>query len=388
MTTSYFPIVFLCIRECCAKLLVRYDHQPSIVPSYLPGGTTTVVRWLAVDRSGCTSERDERDSLGDRQMNDRKEAHSLASSSQPSSKCPVDYGKTGSAGSWWVRKGATAQHTLGNNVVTPTAATDPSSYASIEEAQKYSQAPQQDQRYRLGTIRQVSSIPRGHLHSTANEIAADEGAGEGTRPSAERNVELPHHQAGTGANLNHWVYPSEQQLLNAMRRKGWTNVPESSVPVVLQIHNAVNESTWQKLLEYHRCPGPEPRLVRFQGRPNDLSPKAYLWTHLLGFPKPFDRHDWHVEYYQTSMLFGGRWIEQRYVIDFYERPKGSRSGSPAQVDVRPALDSPRAVWLHAKRVLQLSFPGITSYWYRVANVRYSTREGPADNDDELRRNPR
>jgi cytochrome c heme-lyase len=322
-------------------------------------------------------------------MNDGKEG--VASSSQPSPKCPVDYEKTGSAGSWWVRKGAAAETAIEerthDNGSRPTVEVDPSSYASIEEAEKYSQFPQQDQHYRLGTMRQVSSIPRGQLHSTVIETAEGRGAREGTLPSVGKNAELPHHQAGRGANLNHWVYPSEQQLLNAMRRKGWTNIPESSVPVVLQIHNAVNESTWQKLLEYHRCPGPEPRLVRFQGRPNDLSPKAYLWTHLLGFPKPFDRHDWHVEYYQNSMLFGGRWIEQRYVIDFYEEPQGSQSGSPAQVDVRPALDSSRAVWLHAKRVFQLSFPGITSYWYKAANGRYSSPGGPADND-ELGRNPR
>jgi cytochrome c heme-lyase len=326
-------------------------------------------------------------------MNDQNESHAAATRSQGSSKCPVDYGKTGSPGSWWVWRGsanthismATEETTLENKDARPTVVVDPSPYASIEEAEKYSQSPQQDQRYRLGTMRQVSSIPRGRLQSTA----IDHGEGGGALPTAGRNVELPHHQAGTGAKLTHWVYPSEQQLLNAMRRKGWTNVAESSVPVVLQIHNAVNESTWQKLLEYHRCPGPEPRLVRFQGRPNDLSPKAYLWTRLFGFPKPFDRHDWHVEYYQKSMFFGGggRWIEQRYVIDFYERPRGSHSGSPAQVDVRPALDSPRSVWLHTKRMLQLSFPGITSYWYKSVNSRFPPREGSADRDD-LGRAPR
>jgi cytochrome c heme-lyase len=189
---------------------------------------------------------------------------------------------------------------------------------------------------------------------------------------------LPHHQAGTmGDDHNRWVYPSEQQLYNAMRKKGWTNVPETSIPVVLQIHNAVNEATWSRLLEYHRFGPHESRLVRFQGRPNDVTPKAWFLTRVLGYPKPFDRHDWYVEYYNkgsSSPLFpggvrGGRWIEQRYVIDFYENDDGSpqsstSSSSPTRVDVRPALDSPRALWLHAKRALQMSFPGITNYWYK------------------------
>ena len=38
----------------------------------------------------------------------------------------------------------------------------------------------------------------------------------------------------------------------------------------------------------------EPRLKRFQGRPNDHSPKARL-LNLLGYKLPFDRHDWVVD---------------------------------------------------------------------------------------------
>jgi hypothetical protein len=35
----------------------------------------------------------------------------------------------------------------------------------------------------------------------------------------------------------------------------------------------------------------EPKLLRFMGKPNDLSPKARLKM-LFGHPAPFDRHDW------------------------------------------------------------------------------------------------
>ena len=41
-------------------------------------------------------------------------------------------------------------------------------------------------------------------------------------------------------------------------------------------------------------PGCVPRLKRFQGRPQDYSPKARL-LNLLGYKLPFDRHDWVVD---------------------------------------------------------------------------------------------
>ena len=40
--------------------------------------------------------------------------------------------------------------------------------------------------------------------------------------------------------------------------------------------------------------GTEPRLLRFQGRPDDITPKA-LVKMMLGNPLPFDRHDWIVD---------------------------------------------------------------------------------------------
>jgi hypothetical protein len=61
---------------------------------------------------------------------------------------------------------------------------------------------------------------------------------------------------------------------------------------------------WEAL---HREECGSPTLLRFRGRPDELSPLARLraW---LGGPLPFDRHDWYVDRC-------GR--EVRYVIDFY-----------------------------------------------------------------------
>lgn len=74
-------------------------------------------------------------------------------------------------------------------------------------------------------------------------------------------------------------------------------VSAQSVPSVVAIHNAVNEETWSQILkweEMHKSCCSTPKLLRFAGRPNDLSLKARVrsWG---GFDRPFDRHDWIVD---------------------------------------------------------------------------------------------
>jgi len=197
--------------------------------------------------------------------------------------------------------------------------------ASLEEAAAHAQTPQPDQRIPLNTHRQVSSIPRGDL--------------------------APHHQHDE--TLQKWVYPSEQQLYNAMRRKGWQNVPEDSIPTVLQIHNHINERTWKQIQMWENTTNLT--LAKFQGRPNDLSPKAFVMSKLLRlYEAPFDRHDWYV---QNSTM------TQRYVIDYYMMPSKDNTNLPPTpyVDARPALDHPRAFALCARGFLQQAFPGITKY---------------------------
>jgi cytochrome c heme-lyase len=122
---------------------------------------------------------------------------------------------------------------------------------------------------------------------------------------------------------------------------------------VVAIHNNMNENTWRQILawedlhkeEVAKVVGGEPKLLRFTGRPDELSPKARIKT-ILGSPPPFDRHDWIVDR-------GGK--EVRYVIDYYHDEAGvSLDKKPAhlqdqssfqsiKVDVRPALDSIQAI---------------------------------------------
>ncbi|KAJ3218870.1 hypothetical protein HDU67_003825 [Dinochytrium kinnereticum] len=137
-----------------------------------------------------------------------------------------------------------------------------------------------------------------------------------------------------------WIYPSEQMFYNAMKRKHWTP-NEVDMRVVVPIHNAVNEQAWKKILE--TCG--TPKLLKFEGKPRDYTPKARIMNLLgYGFKRihirksdpfsssytlPFDRHDWTVDRCGTKV---------RYVIDFYTGAP-DKGGAPASMylDVRPAI---------------------------------------------------
>ena len=135
-----------------------------------------------------------------------------------------------------------------------------------------------------------------------------------------------------------WVYPSEQMFYNAMKRKGWSP-KEDDMPAVVAIHNAVNERAWREILRWESIAGRAaecggPKLLRFRGRPKEPSPKARMLG-FLGYRAPFDRHDWIVDRC-------GR--EVRYVIDFYNAAPSENVPAAVHLDVRPALDSPLALW--------------------------------------------
>jgi cytochrome c heme-lyase len=54
---------------------------------------------------------------------------------------------------------------------------------------------------------------------------------------------------------------------------------------VVAIHNTVNERAWEHILAWealHACDCANPRLKRFQGKPNEFSPKARLLNFLVG----------------------------------------------------------------------------------------------------------
>lgn len=164
---------------------------------------------------------------------------------------------------------------------------------------------------------------------------------------------------GGADDINTWTYPSPQQFYNALTRKGklGNDTSEEDMESVVALHNNMNEKTWAQVVEWEHKTYDEtetPKLLKFQGRPTDLSPKAMLKHYLLGHPLPFDRHDW------TVLRSDGMTV--RYVIDYYyDETRGKdmeedeklpelhdHNASPTLlIDVRPALDGPEQLFARA-----------------------------------------
>ncbi|KAL7667089.1 Holocytochrome c-type synthase [[Candida] zeylanoides] len=151
----------------------------------------------------------------------------------------------------------------------------------------------------------------------------------------------------TNTNAN-WIYPSQKQFFDAMRRKNW-DAAENDMQTIVPIHNAVNERAWSHILMWERshsaaaqaqCGGI--KLTSFRGDSKKLTPRAWLNSTLWGYERPFDRHDWTVD------RCG---VEVPYVIDFYG---GTGPGASFYLDVRPKLNSWEGFKLRVGRALGLA----------------------------------
>ncbi|CCD26288.1 holocytochrome c synthase CYC3 NDAI_0H01140 [Naumovozyma dairenensis CBS 421] len=161
----------------------------------------------------------------------------------------------------------------------------------------------------------------------------------------------------------YWEYPSPQQMYNAMIKKGKIDsntgeeIPEDAVESMVYVHNLLNEGSWGEILKWEQPHTKEtliePKLLKFTGRPDKLSPRA-RWHHFLSniFPSyysnelPFDRHDWFVlrgDPNSTYLDDEGNEISGykriRYVLDFYGAPDDENGLPTFNIDVRPALDN-------------------------------------------------
>lgn len=117
-----------------------------------------------------------------------------------------------------------------------------------------------------------------------------------------------------GSGDGTWEYPSPQQMYNALLRKGYTDTDVTAVESMVSVHNFLNEGAWAEIVGWEQrfahglyrgwqvCrrgeahtpeeldrhwqdKEPEPSLVRFQGRPKDLTPKATM-LQVLGWIYP------------------------------------------------------------------------------------------------------
>jgi cytochrome c heme-lyase len=139
---------------------------------------------------------------------------------------------------------------------------------------------------------------------------------------------------------------------NALARKGkLSDTQEDDMDNVVAMHNNMNEKTWRKILQWEDVAGQAGvKLLKFQGRPTDLSPKALFKSKVLGHPLPFDRHDWVILRDDNTTI--------RYVIDYYYDESRARDSPESAmppltddeatpsllVDVRPALDGPSQLY--------------------------------------------
>jgi cytochrome c heme-lyase len=122
-----------------------------------------------------------------------------------------------------------------------------------------------------------------------------------------------------GTGDGNWEYPSPQQMYNALLRKGYTDTDINAVESMVAVHNFLNEGAWSEVVEWERRFGKglsrgwevskrgeenaplelrrfeaqeggqaQPTLIRFQGRPKDMTPKAAL-LQMLGriYPAKF-----------------------------------------------------------------------------------------------------
>lgn len=180
-----------------------------------------------------------------------------------------------------------------------------------------------------------------------------------------------------GTGDGNWEYPSPQQMYNALLRKGYTDTDITAVESMVAVHNFLNEGAWAEVVEWEKrfgggfsraweiCRRGEenaeetrrvldwkanaepinPTLIRFQGRPKEMTPKAAMfqvmgWLYPAKFATepPFDRHDWYV-----ARNVDGKEKQVRYVIDYYSGPPEPTGEPVFFLDVRPALTPTGAV---------------------------------------------
>lgn len=213
-----------------------------------------------------------------------------------SSACPVDH----KSQQIWLQKHVKSQNSEKQNVVTE----------DIEcSSDQLPETPQYTSSVKLPIEREVSSIPR------------------------------------TGSDAN-WVYPSEKQFFEAMKRKNWD--PNAiDMKTVVPIHNSVNERAWNYIKLWEAGKGGDScggiKLTSFKGDSKKLTPRAWLRSSILGYSKPFDRHDWIVD--RCGKEVG-------YVIDFYSNDDPANSTLPEiYLDVRPKLNTIEGIKLRVMKAL-------------------------------------
>jgi cytochrome c heme-lyase len=174
--------------------------------------------------------------------------------------------------------------------------------------------------------------PLNNTYVNDAKVSMDNDAKE-PLPNNRQMSSIPRNETG-----QLWIYPSQQQFYNAMKRKNFS--PQlDDMAVVVPIHNIVNEMAWKKILEweslYQSNCGRGPILRKFTGKAEEKTLKSRLKYFFFGGAEPFDRHDWVVD------RCG---IETTYIIDFYKGKRDQQSSISLFIDLRPKIDSFRTLY--------------------------------------------
>jgi cytochrome c heme-lyase len=155
----------------------------------------------------------------------------------------------------------------------------------------------------LPDIRQISSIPKTAMPNSGED-----------QPDSDK-----------------WVYPSQQQFYESMKRKNHSPDPDQ-MAVIVPMHNAMNERAWAQLLQWeekYKSQCDKVTLKSFQGLPDSPSLRA-RWNALWGTQAPFDRHDWTIDRCGQEVT---------YILDFYQGKPEKGALMSVYIDVRPKIDS-------------------------------------------------
>ena len=146
----------------------------------------------------------------------------------------------------------------------------------------YNQHRQPGQTKDMSTVRPVSGIPKSTFTPGHQFAGVDRWVYPSGEPASLRDPQYCANLFCTPSSKTFFNdVISEQQYFNAMKKKGY-DPAEDDMPVILAIHNIVNEQGWSKVKEWESLRGCQnPKLKQFQGRPKDISPKAYLMS-LMG----------------------------------------------------------------------------------------------------------
>lgn len=255
-------------------------------------------------------------------------------------KCPVDQ-KTRDL---WIQKSKEAQHSkeFQNALNQSNTLSNQSNEWSWKNI-LWSSTPKPDISQQINIPQHPKVTPSTGLRKTLNEPEAI----ECTSDNLDQSLETPSNATlGEGLSLEreissiprtsengNWVYPSEKQFFNAMKRKNW-EPEEKDMKTVVPLHNQVNEIAWRYIQQWERGQGGDKcggiKLSSFKGDAKKITPRAAINHYIFGKELPFDRHDWKVN------RCG---VEIDYVIDFYTTKVNEGEEPRFFLDVRPKLNT-------------------------------------------------